>query len=570
MADTPTIQPVREQPALAVRKAVPQGHDNIAVPDGGRGRIVMLVDNQVNGDSRVQKAARSASDFGWEVTLLGRSSETVPPQSWHLGKAEVRLLEFKDVLHKQPEQLRRLFWRRPLAYRPGHTSSYRVASTKAREAELRFRGTLLAARRDAGDNGLGVQFARVRLKLSKLAADARRKWVRIRARQTKAVTPMRKNASAPTDRFAVKLWSRLMGDRAWRRIDPSLWDFEFAYAKAVDRLKPDIIHANDFRMLGVGARAALRARAAGRDVKLVWDAHEFLPGIRSWSTNERWKPAMIAAEREFAKYADRVVTVSDGLADLLKETHGLPETPAVVLNAPEKEIPAERETIPMPDLREQCGLDAETPLLVYSGAAAPQRGLATMIEALPELPGTHIALIVSRPDGSYMRKLRERAAELGAENRVHVLPYVPHWQVVPYLSSATIGVIPIHHFPNHEIALITKFFEYSHARLPLIVSDVKTMAAATKATGQGEVFEAESTEGYVRAVRAILADPQRYRSVYDRRGLLDEWYWEAQAEVLDGIYLDLYGAAAVSRKAATAAGPDIDEDPAPDPVEAPA
>ncbi|MEK8143210.1 hypothetical protein NKH18_16640 [Streptomyces sp. M10(2022)] len=36
-----------------------------------RGRVVMLVDNGVKGDSRVQKAARSAADAGWDVVLFG-------------------------------------------------------------------------------------------------------------------------------------------------------------------------------------------------------------------------------------------------------------------------------------------------------------------------------------------------------------------------------------------------------------------------------------------------------------------------------------------------------------------
>ena len=47
-----------------------------------------------------------------------------------------------------------------------------------------------------------------------------------------------------------------MGDRSWRRLDPGLWEWELAYGPVIDRLKPDIIHANDFRMLGVGARAS--------------------------------------------------------------------------------------------------------------------------------------------------------------------------------------------------------------------------------------------------------------------------------------------------------------------------
>ena len=84
-------------------------------------------------------------------------------------------------------------------------------------------------------------------------------------------------------------------------------------------------------------------------------------------------------------------------------------------------------------------------------------------------------------------------------------------------------MIPIHHWPNHEIALITKFFEYSHARLPLVVSDVRTMAATVRSTGQGEVFRAEDVDDFVRALSAVLADPEqlpgRVRQAWSAAGL---------------------------------------------------
>jgi glycogen synthase len=164
-------------------------------------------------------------------------------------------------------------------------------------------------------------------------------------------------------------------------------------------------------------------------------------------------------------YVDAAITVSDDLAGMLQEAHGLADRPVVVLNAP----------------------------------------------------------------------------AVGVLDRVHLLSYVPHWQVVPLLSGADAGVIPIHHWPNHEVSLITKFFEYAHARLPLVVSDVRTMSATVRATGQGEVFTAEDIDDYVRAVRAVLDDPERYRAAYDKPGLLDGWTWAAQAEVLNSVYRRLLG-----------------------------
>ncbi|SBT67196.1 Glycosyltransferase involved in cell wall bisynthesis [Micromonospora sediminicola] len=473
-----------------------------ATPRAGR-RVVMLVDNAVEGDSRVQKAARSAADAGWDVTLLG-CAHVDAERRWRLGDAEVRVLPL-DAPRPAP---------------PGASGS------PGGVAGLRRR---LVAR-----GGLPLRAARL--------------------------------ARRPVEHAQVRYWRARLGDRAWRRLEPGLWGYERLAGPVVDAVRPDLIHAHDFRMLGVAARAVERARAQGRDVKLVWDAHEWLPGARPRRDNARWLPAHLGYVREYVGHADAVVTVSDTLADLLVRDHDLPQRPTVVLNAPV--ATAEPAAVPTPvggsvvlaapvggsvvgagpvaaavdaggapDLRARCGLAADTPLLVYSGAMAPQRGVDTVVEALPRLPGVHLALVVGDPAAGYVRQVVARAARHGVDDRVHVLPYVPHRQLVAFLAAADVGLIPLHHWPNHEIALITKFFEYAHARLPIVVSDVRTMADTVRATGQGEVFRARDAADLARAVRAVLADPGRYRAVYDRPDSpLPGWTWEAQAERLDALY----------------------------------
>ncbi|WIN00965.1 glycosyltransferase family 4 protein [Actinoplanes oblitus] len=488
----------------------------------------MLVDNGVNGDSRVQKQARSAAEAGFEVILLGRSPDGAE-HTWTLGPARVRLLPMPTPLHKRPHEFRRRWVVAPLAYPPTGVGARRAQAIKAWRADLRVR-------RAMEPRGLPAAL----LRAESLAARATGKWVSLRRRQTTRSRAARKRLDTPVDRLYTWFWRAALGDRSWRRIEPGLWDWELAYGKVVDELAPDLIHANDFRMLGVGARAKIRARAGGRDVKLVWDAHEFLPGVRPWTEHARWRLGHMAHEREYAPYADAVTTVSDDLAGMLRTAHDLPRRPRVILNAPAVDHgPDEPAGQPGADLRATCGIGPDTPLLVYSGAAAPQRGLDIMVEALPRQPGVHVALVTNNHHGAYLTGLGRRAEELGVRDRVHVLPYVPHWQVVPMLAGADAGVIPIHHWPNHEIALITKFFEYSHARLPLVVSDVRTMAATVRETGQGEVFQARELDDYLRAVRQVLADPVRYRAAYEKPGLLDTWTWDTQAEVLIDVYRGL-------------------------------
>jgi len=493
----------------------------------------MLVDNDVARDSRVQKEARSAAEKGWDVVLLG----TARPgriTEWTLGDAQVRLLKVKKPLRHRRHLLRRGPLRAPLSYNRPVMARYRKQLVKAQKVDLQTRRAIHKIKSVGRESALTTRAVNAFYFVQRARLALFGRWVGLRAAKTVALEKRRQNLASPIDRFTTAFWEKTMGDRSWRRLDPSIWDWELAFGPVIDKLQPDIIHANDFRMLGVGARAMLRAREQGRAVKLVWDAHEYLPGLGRPVVNARWHPAQVAHEREYVRFADAVTTVSDVLADMLVDEYGLSEKPAVVMNTPYSATLPEGMSIPT--VRGVAGLAPDVPILVYSGVVAQQRGVGIMIEGLPYLPETHIVLVSAIDPSAYMLELQLRAKELGVSDRLHIIPYVDPQHVVHYVSSADIGVHPTLHFPNHEISLATKFFEYSHARLPIVVSDVKTMSEKVRETGQGEVFIAGDVEDYVRAVKAILSDPERYRSAYDKPGLLDEWTWEASAKVMDDVY----------------------------------
>src|SRR5512139_893422 len=276
-------------------------------PTQSRGRIVMIVDNGVERDSRVQKAATSIAAAGWEVHLIGCAPGR-RRRRWMLGDANVLLVPRPNVLATGRPRFRALrsMIRRPLAYAHPEIATYRRRLVQARRADIA--ASLL-------DPGFSGPMRKAWLAVRRVTAKVQQRWVTLRERQTDSLAKARNNANSPVERLTIAFWQRLLGDRAWRVLDRGLWDWETAYGKVIDELQPDIIHANDFRMLGVGARAARRARAKGRQVKLVWDAHEFLPGIRPWGTGPRWLPAMCAHESEYAGAADAVVTVSEALGD---------------------------------------------------------------------------------------------------------------------------------------------------------------------------------------------------------------------------------------------------------------
>lgn len=444
-------------------------------------RVVMLTSNTVVGDSRVQKVAWSAGNAGFDAVVVGAAPGGRRLDD-RIGAARVVRL--------------------PLG--PAYLHAAGPAAAAAR-----------LARR--GRHGL-------------------------RRRLHRVAVPPGAEATGPAGVAGHAVWRTVVRDADWRRTQPQVVELERALLPEVLALRPALLHAHDYSTLGLAVTAADRLARQGTPTRVLYDAHELLSGVRGH--DPVWRRSLLDLEAAAIHRADAVVTVSDRLADLLVAAHGLQERPTVVLNCPVAPEPgaagASAGAGGVGTLRQRLRLPPKVPLLVYSGAVAPQRGLATLVEALPLLPGVHAA-VVAAPGNRHVAPLRQLAVRLGVAERLHVTPYVAAADVTTFLADASVGVIPILHYPNHEIALITKWFEYVHAGLPILVSDVEEMARATRELGNGEVFPAGDAPGLARAARVILDNRERYVTTY-HAAPLTKWTWQEQMTPLIGLYARLVGA----------------------------
>jgi glycosyltransferase involved in cell wall biosynthesis len=148
---------------------------------------------------------------------------------------------------------------------------------------------------------------------------------------------------------------------------------------------------------------------------------------------------------------------------------------------------------------------------------------------------------VVNAESNYVLSLLELAEELGVGHRVHTAPFVKPNDVVPYLSEASVGIIPIVSSKmNHQIALPNKLFEYLHARLPLCVSDNRAMVDFVTETGSGEWFDAEDPASLAEAVTRVLADRDKYVDAFHENPILVERFsWGPQAEELIEVYREV-------------------------------
>lgn len=315
----------------------------------------------------------------------------------------------------------------------------------------------------------------------------------------------------------------------WRRIYP---EFE-VMARAMERpglaFEPDLVHVHDFPSLPAGARIKERARKRPR---LVYDAHEYVGGLDRFTPARR--RACTDVEVEHAPLADRIVTVSPVTAELLQRDLGLAYRPESIVNAPQADTPA-----PGGDsVRARLGLGSEVPLLAYAGVVTPARGLSTVVEALPRLPGAHFVLVTDER-GPNLGKLLDRASDLGCAGRVHVLPYVDADRVPSFLRDATLGITALVRYGNAEATLPNKLFEYMHARIPVAASEHGAVGALVRDLGIGETFEAGNPLSFATAVGSITAAPERYTRAIEAPGVLERYSWEVQGEKLLRVYDEL-------------------------------
>jgi glycosyltransferase involved in cell wall biosynthesis len=315
-------------------------------------------------------------------------------------------------------------------------------------------------------------------------------------------------------------------------------------SRAVNVLKPvalqftpEIIHAHDYTILPVAGRLKEYLASKGIKTQLIYDAHEYVPGVAHLKPLLR--DAYTQEERKWSKQSASVLSVSEGMSELLIKHLEIDFQPEIVANDPlvEGQITSHR------NLRADTGLVNGEKIMVYSGAVAPQRGLHTAVAALPQLPGVHL-VVIANPENATVKDLLAKNPTLA--DRIHIQPYVPNNELVDYLKGADLGLIPILHRLNHEISLITKFGEYMQAKLPILVSDVKTMAAEVRRLGNGEVFVAEDVNDFVIGAKKILEDKAKYQAAYTT-DVLAERTWEKQGEELTSIYNRIAGVNPIRR-----------------------
>jgi len=306
-------------------------------------------------------------------------------------------------------------------------------------------------------------------------------------------------------------------------------------------LDANVVHAMGFLALPVG-----RALAGGGGATLVYDARD----IYAQSTNLSRLPGSVRwlfllRERRWARGAARVVTTNESFADYLATSLGV-RRPLVVMNCQPAQAPRRRR----PNrLRKALGLATGTPIVLYHGGFMTNRGLPELVTAFGDtrLQRAHLVLMGY---GGLDERLQAAIASSPSRDRIHVLGAVPPDELLEWVGSADVGVMP--NQPrnlNERLSTPNKLFECLAAGTPVVSSDFherRRIVVDDPDGPLGAVCDPTDPAAIAAAIASILDLPKagaadlRTRCARAARA---RYSWEPQFERLVAEYSRLTGRA---------------------------
>jgi glycosyltransferase involved in cell wall biosynthesis len=270
--------------------------------------------------------------------------------------------------------------------------------------------------------------------------------------------------------------------------------------------------------------------------ELVYDAHEYFLGILEIQDRPKVKKVWGMIEHFCFPKLEKVITVSQSIADLYHQQYG--KEVKVVRNIP---VLRNEKKMDKTSIRKELGLPIDKPIIIYQGNAIHRdRGGEEIVEAAPFIDNG-IVLIVGQ--GDVVHDLQKRVKEMGWEDRVIFTGRVTPELLRKYTAAADIGVtFDKNVSPNHYYSLPNKLFEYIHAGIPIIASNLPERKRIIEEYGVGVVLEDLSPGCVGKAINDMLQDSTKMDQYRENcRNAALKLNWQEEEKVLREIYNEVTG-----------------------------
>jgi glycosyltransferase involved in cell wall biosynthesis len=252
--------------------------------------------------------------------------------------------------------------------------------------------------------------------------------------------------------------------------------------------KTDVIWANDLDVLWP---AVFMKKIRG--TKVIYDSHEYFTEAEGLTGRERVKAIWTKIESRCIPFVDVFITVNESIAEIYRSKYN-------------REVFVQRN---MPVLLEEVEAHVElfeTKTVVLQGAYIdPDRGGMELVEAFQYLEDIQLLIVGAGRD---LENIKRRIVELNLEEKVKVLPRMSYSDLKKLTRRVHLGVSldkPLH--LNYTLSLPNKLFDYIHAGVPVLVSNLVEPTRIVKEYKVGEVVSEVSPKSIAEGIDKVLNSP---------------------------------------------------------------
>ena len=261
---------------------------------------------------------------------------------------------------------------------------------------------------------------------------------------------------------------------------------------------------------------------------VVYDSHELFtetPEVihrkfvqNVWLRIEKWI---------FPKLTD-VFTVSDSIAQVYSDKYKVDVK--VVRNTPPARKFDNKKT------RKELDLPEDKKIVILQGSGINiQRGAEELIQSMQYLD-KHLLLIIG--GGDVIQDLKQLASEMNLNNRIRFLPRQSMEQLYQYTMNADLGItIDKDTNLNYRYSLPNKLFDYIHAGIPVLASQLVEIKKILEKYDIGETIESHNPAHIAQKVKQMTSNSKKIKEWKENlKFAASELNWEKEEQVVLNVY----------------------------------
>lgn len=290
--------------------------------------------------------------------------------------------------------------------------------------------------------------------------------------------------------------------------------------------KTDILYSNDLDTL---LPNYLVSRLKG--CALIYDSHEYFTGVPELQNNHFARKVWTKVEAFIFPKLKNVITVNQSIANLYHQQYGIDVK--VVRNVPDK---TDSINFDVMQWKRSVGLSDDKKVFILQGAGINiDRGAEEAIEAMKRVDA--VLLIIG--GGDVFHRLQELAIKQKVDQKVIIHPKVAREELIAITSSCFAGLtLDKDTNINYRFSLPNKLFDYIHAGIPVIASDLPEVAAIVNEYKTGIVLPKYTTQAIAEAMNRLIIEQELYINYKENCSIAaTDLCWQKEKKILTDVIL---------------------------------